>query len=122
MDGCKDYKNLAGGARGKAGRREEGSGGARREQAFEQGEDGLEVGVFAIDGVVELAAFDLGAEEAFAGEAGEFAGEVGGVDAEADGQLADVDARGSVDVEEREDLAAEPPPLINCRDCPIFGH
>lgn len=43
----------------------------------------------------------------FGGEAGELAGEVGGVGLESDGQLADVDARGSVDVEEREDLAAE---------------
>lgn len=54
-----------------------------------------------------MAAFDLGAEEAFGGEAGEFAGEVGGVGSEGDGQLADVEARGSVEVEEREDLAAE---------------
>jgi hypothetical protein len=56
---------------------------------------------------VELAAFDLRAEEAFVGEAGELAGEVGGVGGEGDGQLADVDARGSVDVEERQDLASE---------------
>lgn len=75
--------------------------------ALEQGEDGLEVGIAAIDGVVELAALGFSAEQAFAGQAGELAGEVGGVDGERDGELADVDARGAVDVEERQELAAE---------------
>jgi len=41
--------------------------------ALEQGEDGLEVGVVAIDAVVELAALGFSAEQAFAGQAGELA-------------------------------------------------
>ena len=75
--------------------------------ALEQGEDGLEVGVVAIDAVVELAALGFSAEQAFARQAGELAGDVGGVRGERDGELADVDARGTVDVEERQKLAAE---------------
>jgi hypothetical protein len=75
--------------------------------ALEQGEDGLEVGVVAIDGVVELAALGFSAEQSFAGQAGELAGEIGGVGGEGDGELADVDACGTVDVEERQELAAE---------------
>jgi hypothetical protein len=75
--------------------------------ALQKGEDRLEIGISGIDAVIALAALDLRAQEALALKAGELAGDVGGVSAYCRGQLADIGARGAVDVEERQEAAAE---------------
>ena len=77
------------------------------DRALEQGEDGLQIRVAAIDAVIELAAFCLRAEKAFLLKSGKLAGDVGRVGFQRRGQLADVGARVPVDVEERQQLAAE---------------
>lgn len=76
-------------------------------RTLQQSEYWLEIGVCRIDAVVKLAAFDLGAQKPLALQAGEFARNIGGVGVESGGQLADINARGTVDVKEREQLAAE---------------
>ena len=77
------------------------------DRALQKGKDGLEVGIAGIDAVVALAALGFRAQEAVALKAGELAGDVGGVGADCRGQLADVGAGGTVDVEERQQAAAE---------------
>jgi hypothetical protein len=75
--------------------------------ALQEGEDRLEIGIAGIDAVVALAAFDLRAQKAFALQAGELARDVGGVGADGRGQLADIGAGGAVDIEKRQQIAAQ---------------
>ncbi len=74
---------------------------------FEQGKNWLQVGVAAIDAVVELAAFRLRLQESLAGQASQFAGEVGGIGVERDGQLAHVHPCIPVKVEEGQHLTPQ---------------
>jgi hypothetical protein len=74
---------------------------------LKHGEYGLQIGVVGIDVVVALATLRLRAQEALPLKAGELAGCVGGIGANCCGQLTDIDARGTVDVEERQQIAAE---------------
>ena len=75
--------------------------------ALEEGEERLEVGVIAVEAVVELATFKLRVQQAFVFKARQFAGDIGGVGVERRGQLADVGAGLAVHVEEREQPAAK---------------
>jgi hypothetical protein len=76
-------------------------------RALQQREDRLEVGIGGVDAVIALAAFGFRAQESLALKAGELAGDIGGIGADCLGQLADIGARGTVDVEQRQQAAAE---------------
>lgn len=77
------------------------------DRALQQGEYGLEPGIVGIDAVVALAALGLRSQEAFLLKAGELTGCVGGVGSYCRCQLTDIGACGAVDVEERQQVAAE---------------
>jgi len=77
------------------------------DRTLEQSKDRLEIWIGGIDAVIKLTALGFSAQKALATKAGELARNVGRIGVQCAGQLADVDTRGAVDVEESQQLSPE---------------